>query len=145
MCAGIVIVEEESNIIRLVDHTTQEYFLRKRSVHFPDAEQEIGNACLTYLLFDNFKDGYCKTDEELESLLEENALLDYAARNWADHAREVTGYVMGAAPKFLEDMPRTSLSFQVMEIGSFHYQSYGQEPSKYVSGLHLCAYFGLTI
>jgi ankyrin repeat protein len=143
VCAGIVTVDQGSNIIRLVHYTTQEYLLRTRSVHFPGAEQEIGNACLTYLLFDNFKDGYCKTDEELESLLEENALLDYAARNWADHAREVTGSVMGAALKFLEDTPRTSLSFQVVEIGSFHYHRYSQAPSKYVSGLHLCAYFGM--
>ena len=143
VCAGIVTVDQGSNIIRLVHYTTQEYLLRTRSVHFPDAEQEIGNACLTYLLFDNFKDGYCKTDKELESLLEQNALLDYAARHWADHAREVTGSVMGAALKFLEDTPRTSLSFQVMEIGSFRYDGYSQDTPNYVSGLHLCAYFGM--
>jgi hypothetical protein len=55
VCAGIVTVDHESNIIRLVHYSAQEYFLQKGSVHFRDGEQEIANACLTYLLFENFK------------------------------------------------------------------------------------------
>ena len=145
VCAGIVTVDKESNIIRLVHYTAQEYFLETRSRHFQDAERQLANACLTYLLFDNFKDGYCETDEALESLLKENALLDYAARHWADHAREVTEPIMGATLNFLEDTSRTSLSFQVMTIGPWHSRGYSQVPSKRVSGLHLCAYFGLHL
>jgi hypothetical protein len=110
VCAGIVTVDHESNIIRLVHYSTQEYFLQKGSVHFRDANQEIANTCLTYLLFENFKDGYCKSDKDLGYLLEKNPLLDYAARNWTVHARESTEMVMGVALKFLRDTSRTSLS-----------------------------------
>ena len=38
VCAGIVTIEHESNIIRLVHYTTQEYFERKRDCLFPDAQ-----------------------------------------------------------------------------------------------------------
>ncbi|KAH6700624.1 hypothetical protein BKA61DRAFT_495796, partial [Leptodontidium sp. MPI-SDFR-AT-0119] len=49
VCAGIVTVDKESNIIRLVHYTAQEYFLKHRSTHFPNAEREVADACLTYL------------------------------------------------------------------------------------------------
>jgi hypothetical protein len=143
VCAGIVTVDKESNVIRLVHYTAQEYLLKHRSTHFPNGERDAANACLTYFSFDNFRNGYCETDEALESLLKENALLDYAARHWADHAREVTESVMGAALNFLQDTSRTSMSFQVMTIGPYRYGGYSQGPSSHMSGLHLCAYFGM--
>lgn len=143
VCAGIVTVDQGGDIIRLVHYTAQEYFLKKRSIHFQNAEQEIAITCLTYLSFDNFREGYCETYEALESLLEENPLLDYAARHWADHAREVTEVVMESARKFLKEKTRTSLAFQVMVIHSRRYPPYSQNPSKDMLGLHLCAYLGL--
>jgi hypothetical protein len=36
-CAGLVTVDEGSNIIRLVHYTTKEYFERTGLKHFPDA------------------------------------------------------------------------------------------------------------
>jgi Ankyrin repeats (3 copies) len=139
VCAGIVTVDRGTNIIRLVHYTTQDYLSRT----LLDAKQEIGNACLTYLLFNDFKDGYCSTDEALESLLNQNPLLDYAARHWAHHVCTLTEPVTEVALKFLADTSRTTLSFQVMNIGPYHYPNYSQGYSKRVSGLHLCAYFGM--
>ena len=51
VCAGLVIVEEESDIIRLVHYTTQEYFERTWERWFPNAHANIARACATYLLF----------------------------------------------------------------------------------------------
>jgi ankyrin repeat protein len=145
VCAGIVTIDEESNIIRLIHSTVQEYFLKERSIHFPGAQREIANTCLTYLSFENFKNGYCKTDEALISLLEKNPLLDYAARNWGHHAREVEESVTKVALRFLKDTYRTSLSFQVIEVGLYRSNGFSQNPRNHVSGLHLCAYFGLHL
>jgi len=143
VCAGIVIVEKESNIIQLVHHTAHEYFLKKRTVHFPDAERDIANACLTYLSFDSLTDQHPKTVDDVNPLLEENALLDYAAWNWADHAREVSDSVMEAALKFLEDTSRTSLCFLVIKARLFRILDLSQIHSDDGSGLHLCARFGM--
>lgn len=37
-CAGLVIVDEESNVVRLVHYTTQEYFEQRQDTWLPDAE-----------------------------------------------------------------------------------------------------------
>ncbi|KAF6806436.1 ankyrin repeat protein [Colletotrichum sojae] len=50
VCAGLVTVEEESRIIRLVHYTAQEYFERNKRRWLPDAEHLITVSCVTYLL-----------------------------------------------------------------------------------------------
>jgi ankyrin repeat protein len=54
VCAGLVTVDKESRIIRLVHYTTQEYFERTQERWFPDAETDIAKTCVTYLSFDAF-------------------------------------------------------------------------------------------
>jgi hypothetical protein len=87
ICAGLVTVDEDSKIIRLVHYTTQEYFERTQNDWFPEAETEITKTCVTYLLFNTFDTGFCLTDEEFETRLQVNPLYGYAARNWGHHAR----------------------------------------------------------
>ena len=58
-CAGLVTVDEESNIIRLVYYTTQEYFERMNKRWFPNAETDITTIYITYLLFTDFESGIC--------------------------------------------------------------------------------------
>jgi hypothetical protein len=48
-CAGLVTVDEESDIVRLVHYTTQEYFERTWISWFPNAQREIATICVTYL------------------------------------------------------------------------------------------------
>jgi hypothetical protein len=61
------------------DYTAQEYFKGNLDSLFPDAQANITATCLTYLSFHIFERGYCHYDQELDSCLEANALLDYAA------------------------------------------------------------------
>jgi hypothetical protein len=65
VCAGIVTVDQESNIIRLVHYTTEEYFERKRLDNFLEVRW-IAMTCLTYLLFDAFQVGYASSDKQME-------------------------------------------------------------------------------
>ena len=58
VCAGLVTVDEESNIIRLVHHTTQEYFDRIGERWFPKADLSIAKTRITYLSFDVFETGF---------------------------------------------------------------------------------------
>jgi hypothetical protein len=85
VCAGLVTIDDESNIIRLVHYTTQKYFQRIRESWNPRAQREIASACLTYLSFDPFKSGSCPDNEDFEHRLEENEFLDYASRYWSQH------------------------------------------------------------
>ncbi|EMD59393.1 hypothetical protein COCSADRAFT_42902, partial [Bipolaris sorokiniana ND90Pr] len=89
VCAGLVVVDQESAIIRLVHYTTQEYFERVSSRLNPDGQVEIAETCLTYLSFNVFESGSCATDEEFEERLSQHELLDYAAKYGGEHARSV--------------------------------------------------------
>jgi hypothetical protein len=89
-CAGLVAVDEESNIIRLAHYTTQKYFGQTWTTWFPDAQTAITRVCVTYLSFDTIGTGFCSTDREFEAQLELNPLYDYAVRNWGHHARAVS-------------------------------------------------------
>ncbi|KAF7365837.1 hypothetical protein MVEN_00457900 [Mycena venus] len=53
-CAGLVIMDEQHSIVRLVHYTTQEYLDSIQSERFPDAQTEITRALLTLLAFDGF-------------------------------------------------------------------------------------------
>jgi hypothetical protein len=49
VCAGLVVVDQESAVIRLVHYTTQAYFERTRDQWNPDEERHIATTCLTYI------------------------------------------------------------------------------------------------
>src|ERR1700733_935395 len=67
VCAGLVTVNEESDIIRLVHYTTQEYFERTWTSWFSNAQTDITKICVTYLSFDAFEAGFCPTDKEFKA------------------------------------------------------------------------------
>ena len=87
VCAGLVIIDEESDIIRLVHYTTQEYFERTWERWFPNAHTDITKTCVTYLSFQKFETGFSPTKEDFKKRLQSNVLYDYCARNWGYHAR----------------------------------------------------------
>src|SRR5438045_2939678 len=144
VCAGLVTVDQESSIVRLVHLTAQEYFERIRLKRFPNAQSKITTTCLTYLSFDVFAKGYCLTDEILENRLQQNPLFDYAARYWSSHVCEaVEQSIQGLALKFIMDDSKVSSSSQVLFITKYRYYGYSQRAPKQFSGIHLVAYLGL--
>ena len=142
VCAGLVTVDEESDIIRLVHYTAQEYFGRTGTFWFPCAQTDITKTCVTYLLFDNFETGFCPTDEEFEARLRSNALCDYAARNWGHHARVATMEMTNLIRGLLESEAKVSACNQAM-TASRSYSGYSQRVPRRITGVHLAAYFGL--
>jgi ankyrin repeat protein len=141
MCASLVTVDEESDVIRLIHYTTQEYFGRTQTSWFPNGLRDIATTCVTYLSFDAFETSYCLTDEEFEVRLQLNPLYDYAARNWGHHVR-ATLAVEQLVVDFLKSKVRVSSSSQAMMV-SRGSSSYSQHVLKQMIGVHLAAYFGL--
>ena len=87
VCAGIVSIDEESNIIHLVHYTAQEFFELNRTNKFVNAQESITGACLSYLSQSPFQNGPCDDDIKLNRRLQNFPLLRYAAQNWGNHAR----------------------------------------------------------
>ncbi|KAL9080321.1 MAG: hypothetical protein Q9157_000908 [Trypethelium eluteriae] len=125
VCAGLVVIDPESAIVRLVHCTTQEYFERIMEQWNPSALLEITSTWLTYLCFDAFKSGSSATDEEFEERLRQNQFLDYAAKHWGEHAITV------------ED--------GALRPSAYKYKGYSQDYAKNTTGLHLIARFGLCL
>lgn len=50
-CAGLVIVDEGSNLIRFIHYTTQKYFDRTHEQWFPEAQATLTRTCTTYLSY----------------------------------------------------------------------------------------------
>lgn len=138
VCAGLVTVDEESSVIRLVHYTAQEYFGRTREEHFPEAESEVAETCVTYVSFSVFGSGYCQTDDEFGERLRSYPLYSYAARNWGHHARRARLPCQGVV-RFLKCKKKVQASSQALmaTIGS------SQHVQKRMTCLHLAAYFGL--
>ena len=96
-------VDKESQIVRLVHHTTQEFFESNVGTFFPEAHVRLTRTCLTYLCFDEFARGPCDfglfdspikvkgpiaASRIFTTRLLRNPFMEYAARHWADHARD---------------------------------------------------------
>lgn len=144
-CAGLVTVDEESDTIRLVHYTTQEYFERIREEWSPSAQLDIASTCLRYLSFSSFKSGSCSTDKALEDRRGEYPLLDYAACHWAYHAFAAQKGLLTLARNFLECDGLVSCAVQISAAPRFKIQGYSQHYPTGRTALHLLAWFGLNL
>jgi ankyrin repeat protein len=146
VCAGLVTIDKESNIIRLVHYTTQEYFERIREDWNPSAQQEIASTCLNYLCLDTFRSGSCLSDKDFESRVEQYVFLDYAALYWGRHVLRVQEEVSLLAFRLLRDSNLVSCAVQIMsasKTGSRFSPGYSEHFPAQTTGLHLTAEFGL--
>lgn len=138
-CAGLVTIDQESDIIRLVHYTTQEYFERNWITIFPNAQNGITAVCITYLSFDEL--GFCETEEEFKNQQRTYPLYDYAAKNWGHHAYNATETTQESILDFLCKERKISGSTQSMISRTYPICSL-YLPKK-MTGLHVAAYFGL--
>ncbi|KAI9781882.1 MAG: hypothetical protein M1839_005676 [Geoglossum umbratile] len=149
VCAGLITVDKESSIIRLVHYTMQEYFERTWATWFPDAQTAITKICLTYLSFDTFGTGFCPTDREFEARLELNPLYDYAARNWGHHARAVSTVIeqWPGVEQLIWDLLKNETNVSAASQAMMASRSdigYSQKVPRQIAGVHVAAYFGLA-
>ena len=115
-CAGLVTIEQDTSIIRLVHYTTQEYLEHKFLTWEPLAETAITRTCLTYLSFDVMKDNtdalrsgsqplrnFYRKPKALKNL----RFLDYAVDSWHHHAEHCWNDVVEQLIlSFLEEDPQ---------------------------------------
>ena len=156
-CAGLVIVDEETQIIRLVHYTTQEYLRRNGDRILTSAQQDIAVSCLTYLLYNEFGSGWLmikrrrilnlKYSIKMRRRLEGHPFLDYAARYWAIHAgvcgqRNINELMM----RFARDDCRVSTASQVILFSDKLWDRFsdvdGTRTRSPLSAMHLIAYLG---
>jgi ankyrin repeat protein len=147
VCGGLVTVDKESDIVRLVHYTTQKYLETLKDGWFGNPEDNITSTCITYLSFRSFQEGPSKTDLAFEERLKSNSLYDYASRHWAHHARNRSA-LLDRVVQFLGNASAIGATSQVLLASKVYahnspYKWDSQIIPRNIRGVHLAAFFGL--
>jgi hypothetical protein len=148
VCAGLIIIDGNRSIVRLVrkwlitghdiispfksslaDYTAQVYFEKNGQTLFPNAEAYISRTCLTYLSFNVFQEHDSK----------DMALLEYAAVHWGDHARRATEDSSAWVQEFLSRKSNCAIQALLPYLGHTN----GEPALTGFGQIHLVSFFGL--
>ena len=142
VCAGLVTVNNDT--VQLVHYTTQQYLEQTWTSWSPNAHRDIGNICVTYLLFDCFEAGFSNSYEQYKARLHQYPLYKYAAHNWGYHSQIQTGEEE-LILDLLRNKPKTGACTQSLLAGSDFSWNTGNSSRVPIqmTGIHLAAYFGL--
>lgn len=87
VCCGLVTVETETSIVRLVHYTVQEFFEGNGLDRLSGVQIKLSNACMLCLSLREFGAGTCLSSRELRERLEDFPFYDYVSRYWGFHAK----------------------------------------------------------
>jgi hypothetical protein len=113
-CAGMVVIDGASRLVRLVHFTAQSYFERIRDRRFPNGQAVIAETCITYLSFSQFSTTTITSYDRIKELRAKYGLLGYAARHWAAHAGKEPDQLTEKILTFLEMEDNRLLAMKVV-------------------------------
>ncbi|CAG9999075.1 unnamed protein product [Clonostachys byssicola] len=143
-CAGLVDIDQTSQVVRLVHLTAQTFLDHKLSKISPNAESSVARVCITYLCFDNYA-WHNATRGEVTVHIRNYPLFNYAARYWGQHTQNSRQFK--DALRLLQRTANVQFSFQTLSMDSRleiyrSVQKY-RDPERDIVALHLIAYLGL--
>ena len=147
VCAGLVTVDEDSKVIRLVHYTTQEFFEHILPNWNPNAQIAITKACITYLSFDQFKEcpagSFSARRRFYIGICKNHPFLRYTCSYWHYHMRK----------SWSEAIEKLILSFIQEKIDWALYNAIAEDPQSFpiyphdlsnFQALHFAACLGLN-
>lgn len=144
-CLGLVDIDPETSHVRLVHHAIQEFLRDRRNVIFPDGQDRIAEACMTYLLFDAFASGCLGSEYEIGDRLMDYPFIKYASYYWGDHVRMSQDQrIQDLATELLHSTSREGFHLQIRRFSQGYREEYWQAIEiKTYTVLHTAALFGL--
>ncbi|KAL9020272.1 MAG: hypothetical protein Q9185_002452 [Variospora sp. 1 TL-2023] len=94
LCAGLIVVDQRTNMVNLVHYSTKSYFDDIRHIQFPEFHANITLICATYLTLDALQGA------KIWEIVQDYPLACYAAQFMGDHARNSPEESLG--PSILE-------------------------------------------
>ncbi|TFK21268.1 ankyrin [Coprinopsis marcescibilis] len=88
VCCGLITVDQESRLVRLVHYTARDYLKPTLDNHSPLPHTVISSTCAAYLLACRFNNRRFREQFDMMDLFQRDPFLDYSYSNWAPHARE---------------------------------------------------------
>ncbi|KAJ4862854.1 protein kinase domain-containing protein [Trichoderma breve] len=146
VCSGLIIVDEESQLVRLVHYTAQQYFENCHHTRLLEAKMSLANISLTYLTLSNFSRGFCTTDEAMSLRLKQFPFLVYAAKYWGSDLAELDCADIGPRiEKFSSGAAAVEAVNQAWSLKTtkFQYTNWSQEFPRHVPVLVLISAFCL--
>ncbi len=143
LCAGLVTVDNETNAIRLIHFTTDEFFKHNGARWIADTSECIASTCLTYLSFQEFLSGPCKSAPEFETRHTRHPFLSYAATHWGHHSYDSQDKVQKLAVEFLSNVDLVHAACQSYRQWTWRVSELQTEFN--ILGIHLAAKVGLHI
>jgi ankyrin repeat protein len=146
VCAGLIVLDEERDVVRPAHYTTQEYFEQTWRDWFPEAHTRITETCIAYLSFNMIENGHSYSYNDPVAMLRLNPLLFYAAKFWAYHAKIASMEATKLVIEFLQNSENQSPCAQaIISRGpQAQYLNLHEIPRIGITGIHLAASFGLT-
>lgn len=162
LCAGLVVFDQKSGIIRLAHYTTKEYLIDHPDLQ--NSEAEIAQICVTYLSFGCFSTGRSSNPDEYTHRQQMYPLHHYSAQNWALHAAQAlasslehAGVLIDLLVEFLDKESNIQAAGQAMMAHSvlghenrLHAKRLANVPRRLanvprrLTKVHLVAYGGLS-
>ncbi|KAI1120343.1 hypothetical protein F5Y10DRAFT_128012 [Nemania abortiva] len=137
VCAGIVVVDPGTRIVRLAHYTATRYLEQARIPELNQFHSEMALICLTYLSITKIHPA-SGSDNEVQERRKMYPFLAYAADYWGRHVfQSIQGVVRRTACEFLEDGAKLESALQAMSEPRIRIE-------RGVTGLHMAAYFNLS-
>ena len=142
-CLGLVQVDEETSIVRLVHYTLEEYLVTNTKAEFPNGYSYIAETCLTYLNFGKIRQ-HCASLDSLKRSMHDYIFLNYATLYWGTHVKEqYSDNLTKLTTMFVDhetERPYCGIQALYFKLDQRWHQSIARK----FSGIHVLAYFGLS-
>ncbi|KAH7244907.1 hypothetical protein B0J15DRAFT_564744 [Fusarium solani] len=132
VCRGLITMDKDSTLVRLVHYTAKDYFDNEsvRADSFPDAQSQLTRSCMASLMS-------AEADHQFDQ---------YSHRHWGHHAQVVENQFQNEIMDLVQDQKRIASSFQLVVDSLSPAWAESREPSKHcLTPLHVAAYFGLEL
>ncbi|GLA85113.1 hypothetical protein AtubIFM56815_009340 [Aspergillus tubingensis] len=133
VCCGLVTIDENNNMAKLVHLTAQEYLERTREAWFPTVHEYLTNTCLTYVSFDAFEQ-QALLESGRQEHRQEYPLYQYSAHELGTHLRQSLGSNTLLSSFIKNDAKVTRCMREMFGLSETSYR---------FSGIHLASVFGL--
>jgi ankyrin repeat protein len=141
-CAGLVTLDSNTGIVRLINFSVKEYLGNAQQEWFTGSHLKIARTCMTFLSFRTFSNVREPDRDAVNQLLDAHPFLAYAATHWGTHARSAPeNSCLDQSIRLLSDEARVNLMFRVLYVIALKTL---ESCPLYITGLHLAAYFDLS-
>lgn len=144
VCGGLVVVDKETQSVRLVHYTAKQYFDKIYQEQLMSTRFDLMRISIAYIRLQNFSCGICSTDEMMLQRLHTFPFLDYTARYWGYDANHIPlDDIWPELQAFFYDRNALDVVNQAFSVPNHRYSGWSQSFPKGVPPLVLVASFDM--